>query len=107
LPIAKILLRSAEDRVRAYIIERLMCSEAVNLRSVMEHAEDHIQASEIFLGGLAALEPMAADKLVELGPDTINVTPLGRLFVRNIASVYDTYLPKHRTGPAKTFSQAL
>ena len=35
------------------------------------------------------------------------ITPLGRFFVRNIASVFDTYLPEHKRSGRATFSQAV
>jgi oxygen-independent coproporphyrinogen-3 oxidase len=41
---------------------------------------------------LQRLEPLAADGLVELRPGEIRATPLGRIFLRNIAMPFDAYL---------------
>ena len=41
---------------------------------------------------LARLEQHAADGLCEIGPYQLEVTPLGRMFVRNLAMVFDAYL---------------
>jgi oxygen-independent coproporphyrinogen III oxidase len=45
-----------------------------------------------FAADLPKLEPMVADGLVEVSPDTIEVTPAGRLLVRNVAMSFDAYL---------------
>ena len=43
---------------------------------------------------------------VILGSDTIEVTPLGQLFLRNVCMIFDRYLrEKPRTGP--TFSRTV
>jgi oxygen-independent coproporphyrinogen-3 oxidase len=43
---------------------------------------------------------------VELEPDRIRVTPLGRIFIRNVAMVFDAYLSRHE-GQTKVFSKTL
>jgi oxygen-independent coproporphyrinogen-3 oxidase len=45
-----------------------------------------------FAPELAALEPFAADGLVERVPAGFNVTGSGRLFIRNIAMCFDNTL---------------
>jgi hypothetical protein len=40
------------------------------------------------------------DGLVRVGPDAIEVTPTGRLFIRNVCMVFDRYL-RARTASAK------
>ena len=64
-------------------------------------------AAEIFTAGMKLLEPLADDGLVMLAKDAVSVTPTGRLFVRQIASVFDAYLAKHRSGCAPRFSQGI
>jgi oxygen-independent coproporphyrinogen-3 oxidase len=41
------------------------------------------------------LRQLEADGLIALEPDHIEVTPAGRLLIRNIASVFDAYLTKN------------
>jgi oxygen-independent coproporphyrinogen-3 oxidase len=50
------------------------------------------------------LRQLEADGLIALQPDHIEVTPAGRLLIRNIASVFDSYLTKNETGK---FSKAI
>jgi oxygen-independent coproporphyrinogen-3 oxidase len=39
-----------------------------------------------------------ADGLLELDPDELRVTELGRIFLRNIAMPFDEYLDPHADG---------
>jgi oxygen-independent coproporphyrinogen III oxidase len=45
---------------------------------------------------------MIDDGLVEVTPDRIEVTPLGRLLVRNIAMSFDAYLGASATRFSRT-----
>ncbi len=78
---------SADDIRRRDLIANIMCNFEVELgpRAELEFAEE--------LQGLAALE---RNRLVERHGTRIVVTPLGQLFVRNVAMVFDSYL--HRGG---------
>jgi oxygen-independent coproporphyrinogen-3 oxidase len=48
---------------------------------------------------------MAADGVVEVDEDGVRLTPLGRLFVRNVCMVFDAHLRARKEqegeGPAK------
>ncbi len=45
-----------------------------------------------FARELEQLRALAADGLVELGGDRIELTPVGRLLMRNVAMTFDAYL---------------
>lgn len=75
---------TADDERRARIIERLMCDFAVDL--------DSIAKDEDFAEALAALEPLATDRLVTIDGRRIAVTEAGRPFVRLVAAAFDAYL---------------
>ena len=49
------------------------------------------------------LQPMAADGIVVVDEDGVQLTPLGRLFVRNVCMVFDAHLrkPKDEGGKDK------
>jgi oxygen-independent coproporphyrinogen-3 oxidase len=91
LATVKGILLSQDDRMRAGVIERLMCD--------FEFSKSSLQS---VFGDLAkpviekADELVAADAegLVERTPDGFRVTPLGQPFVRAIASCFDAYLGK-------------
>jgi oxygen-independent coproporphyrinogen III oxidase len=84
-----------DDRIRARVIELLMCDFAFSLARMMdefgEAASDVVEEARY----LAEVEP---DGLVELRNGFFRVTPRGRPFVRSIASAFDSYL---QTGKAR------
>jgi oxygen-independent coproporphyrinogen-3 oxidase len=91
LPVERGLKLSADDLLRRHIIEEIMCNGLLRLDS--EPLREAARAEE------AALQAMADDWLLELLPDEIRVTPKGRLFLRNIAAVFDAYLKKPADKP--------
>lgn len=75
---------SDDDRLRAAIIERLMCDLALDL--------DAFGGASRFTGEMEALVPLAAQGLLTIDGARVAVTEAGRPFVRIAASVFDTYL---------------
>lgn len=90
LPTCRGLDTDREDRLRRQVIFDVMARFRVRKRDI-EEAWD-VDFDTHFADALADLEPLAADGLVELGDDVIDVTPLGRLLVRNVAMAFDEYL---------------
>lgn len=94
LPTERGVLRSAEDRLRGDLIRRLMCEFRLNVPAI--EAQYELSFEQRFVDELAALRALEADGLVSVARDTIELTALGRLFVRNVAVVFDA----HRRKPA-------
>src|SRR5581483_11746769 len=80
---------SDDDRLRAYIIERLMCDLAIDLDKI----NARIEAPHHFADEFERLAPLAANGLIEIDGSRITVTKQGRPFVRLAASAFDAYLP--------------
>jgi oxygen-independent coproporphyrinogen-3 oxidase len=59
---------------------------------------------EYFSAEHQELELLAKDGLVDFTPNQVRVTPVGRLLIRNIAAVFDTYLLRHQS---TKFSQSV
>lgn len=97
LPIAAGLVMSDDDRVRADVINRLMCYDEVRFPEV-EHSH-HIEFIEYFSPELARLRGPARDGLVAVERDRIRVLPRGRFLLRNLAMTFDAYLPREPVGP--------
>jgi oxygen-independent coproporphyrinogen-3 oxidase len=76
---------SDDDRVRAAIIERLMCDLELDLAAIEG-------GPQRFAAEIAALQPLAEEGLVTIEGARIAVTAQGRPFVRIAAAVFDTYL---------------
>jgi oxygen-independent coproporphyrinogen-3 oxidase len=94
LPVVRGLALTRDDLVRRAVIMALMCQGEL-LFEPMEQAW-LIDFRQYFAGELAQLEDMAAQGLVRLGDDGVEVTATGWFFVRGIAMVFDRYLQADR-----------
>jgi oxygen-independent coproporphyrinogen-3 oxidase len=84
------LVMSWEDLLRRDVILAIMGRFRLDKGEIGERWG--IDFDEHFPSEVAALEPLAADGLVELSPGRVDVTPIGRLLVRNVAMLFDEYL---------------
>ncbi len=103
LPIARGLRLTEEDRTRRQLITDLMCNLALDLPP----GSSETYATEIF-----SLTPLARDGLLEIrsAPDgsvRLRVTPLGRLFLRNIAMPFDARLRARPSDDRPRFSRTV
>jgi len=89
-PVWRGLALSFDDSVRADVIQQLMCNAAVDVAAI-ENRYD-IDFWDYFAAGLARLEQLADDGLVELGQQRVAATSRGRLLLRIIAMCFDNYL---------------
>jgi oxygen-independent coproporphyrinogen-3 oxidase len=96
---------SEDDHLRRALISRLLC-HAVILKDEIS-AEFGINFDEYFAPELARLAPFVEDKLVEYAPGEIRVTLLGRIFIRNVALLFDPYLEKQHLAERPLFSKTL
>lgn len=82
--------RSGDDRLRAEIIEGLLCEFSIDLAAVIPaHGGD----LESFSSLVPALDTMAADGLIRRSDTKIEITPEGRPWARVVAALFDRYLP--------------
>lgn len=81
---------SRDDRMRARIIEKLMCDFAVDL----DEFACSTQVGLRFADELSALAELAAEGLVEREGHVIRITERGRPFVRLAAATFDAYLTR-------------
>ena len=105
LPTMRGIRLDADDHLRAKVIERLLCHCVLVKREV--EAEFGIDFDAYFADALEQLRGPEADGLVRLSADRIDVTPLGRLFLRNLAMPFDAYLQKREPGARPVFSKTL
>ncbi|MEE8392737.1 MAG: oxygen-independent coproporphyrinogen III oxidase [Rhodospirillales bacterium] len=89
LPIARGIALSGEDRLRAEIIERLMCDMRVDLDAI---SSKHGCKDYSFAAELEKMTPLAEDGIVSVEGNIITVTGDGRPFLRLVAAAFDTYL---------------
>ncbi|HXQ25909.1 MAG TPA: oxygen-independent coproporphyrinogen III oxidase [Candidatus Acidoferrales bacterium] len=96
---------STDDVVRRAVIGRLLCHTVIPKREV--EREFSISFDEYFGPEIARLREAAEDGLVALSADEIRVAPLGRIFIRNVAMVFDRYLEEQRMAEKPLFSKTL
>lgn len=92
--------RTAEDRLRGRIIERLLCDAAVDVAAECRgqgYADDTLDEA------LEALAPFAEDGLVVGAGRTVTAVPDALPYLRVIARCFDAY----RTTPTARFSKAI
>lgn len=91
LPIERGFTLNADDRLRAALISQLICHFTLDIQnfSATWQLADFWQ---YFAGALQQLQPFVADGLVTISADRLQVTPLGRLWVRSICASFDAYL---------------
>tara|TARA_R110002096_G_scaffold40525_6_gene110085 strand:+ start:3573 stop:4949 length:1377 start_codon:yes stop_codon:yes gene_type:complete len=103
LPVERGMRRSEDDEKRRAIILDLMCRFSLDY-DAHGGAEAFRQQ---YSSAIEALAPMAEDGLIELDDHGIRVTPIGRLFVRNVAMPFDAYLEKQRQAKKPMFSRTV
>lgn len=90
LPLEKGLALTQDDVLRRWLITTLMCQFKVEKSHV--EARFGIEFNVYFEKELSALSECESEGLVDLTKDCISLTPLGRLFVRNVVRHFDVYL---------------
>ncbi len=106
LPIDKGVSLSRDDILRRTVIMELMCQFRLSPEDLEEkyHLGFDLDFDSYFSPELPQLKALQGDGLIKVLDDGIEVTPTGRLLIRNIASVFDTYLTRHGD---RTFSQSI
>jgi oxygen-independent coproporphyrinogen-3 oxidase len=92
MPWLRGFLLSTDDELRRELILELSCTMRSDLRAL--GARFGLDAEAYLAEELALLSPLEADGLVKLQPGMLEVTELGRLFVRNVCMVFDRYLER-------------
>ena len=88
LPVVRGFELATEDRIRARIIELLMCDFAFSFASIRHEFGGE---SEIILDEAEYLAGCDTDGMIEFGGGLFQITPKGRPFVRSVASAFDGY----------------
>jgi oxygen-independent coproporphyrinogen-3 oxidase len=96
---------SAEDQLRRDVISRLLCHTVIPKQEINQAFS--IDFDQHFASELGRLQIPAEDGLLVIGKDEIRVTWLGRIFIRNLAMLFDPYLEKQHLGDKPLFSKTL
>jgi oxygen-independent coproporphyrinogen-3 oxidase len=90
LPIVKGLLIDDDDLIRAAVIQDLMCYDSLSFDDF--GARHNIDFREYFSSEIEKLDVLEQDDLLVLRDSGIEITPRGRLLLRNIAMTFDRYI---------------
>jgi oxygen-independent coproporphyrinogen-3 oxidase len=103
LPTMRGMFLDDDDVLRRAVIGKLLCHCVLHKKEI--EAEFNVCFDEYFHEELERIKPLEEDGLVSLTPETISVTSLGRIFIRNAGMVFDKYLRKPKDKPV--FSRTL
>lgn len=81
---------STDDCLRRDVIKTLICQFRLDFAPL--EARYAIRFCDYFADDLAQLRPLEQDGLVILAADSLQVTPRGRLLIRNVCMCFDAYL---------------
>jgi oxygen-independent coproporphyrinogen-3 oxidase len=96
---------SNDDLLRRAVINRLLCHTVVIKDEISR--EFGVDFDEYFAEELGHLKPFLDDGLVLLDSAEIRATWLGRIFIRNLAMIFDPYLEKQHLHAKPLFSKTL
>jgi oxygen-independent coproporphyrinogen-3 oxidase len=96
---------SEDDLLRRAVIGRLLCHTVIPKHEIERDFSIHFD--EYFAPELQRLEEARDEGLVVLDPEEIRVTPLGRIFIRNVAMAFDRYLHEQQMDQRPLFSKTL
>jgi oxygen-independent coproporphyrinogen-3 oxidase len=97
---------SPQDVERRWLIWQLICTGGVGAHAFFDTFGATL--SEHYATELARFDPAIEDGLIERAPDgSLRVTMLGRFLIRNLAAVFDAYLPIDPEPGQQMFSRAV
>jgi oxygen-independent coproporphyrinogen-3 oxidase len=89
LATAKGYALTADDRLRADLIERVMCDFQVDVGQICRR---HDAAAEAILQAIPKLRALQDDGIIHLEDNVLSVREDARFLVRSVASAFDAYL---------------
>jgi oxygen-independent coproporphyrinogen III oxidase len=96
---------SEEDLLRRAVISRILCHGVLHQSEI--EREFGIAFEEKFSAEMDRLAPFVSDGLLEMDGGVMRATLLGRIFIRNIAMVFDSYLEAQKADTRPLFSKTL
>ena len=96
---------STDDLLRREVISRLLCHTVIVKDEISK--QFGIDFDEYFAPELERLKQPQADGLVVINGREIRTAWLGRIFIRNLAMVFDPYLEKQQLESKPLFSKTL
>jgi oxygen-independent coproporphyrinogen-3 oxidase len=96
---------TGDDLLRRTVISRILCHGVLHANEI--ESEFGIDFEKTFAPEIARLAPFVSDGLVDFDGGVLRTSLLGRIFIRNIAMVFDPYLEKQKLDSRQLFSKTL
>ena len=97
-PVTRGLATAAEDRMRAAIIEQIMCNFSADFGQI---ADQYGFNNTVLADSLFRLQPLAEAGLASINGSTVRVPQEHRLFLRSVACAFDGYYSGAKNRHAK------
>ena len=104
LPFEKGVALNEDDRIRQYVIMKLMSNFKLDIRRF--EAIYGLEFREYFEDEILDLQPFVEEELIIMNDDAIECSQTGTLLIRNIAMSFDAYMKRHASSD-KTFSKTV
>jgi oxygen-independent coproporphyrinogen-3 oxidase len=106
LPVMRGLVLSPEDQLRRFVISQLLCEGQLSW-SLVDKLFD-LDSQSHFSEAFTWLRTAPVDDgLLEWHHDTMRLTPLGRIFSRNIAMPFDAYLKQQQSQAIQRYGRSV
>src|ERR1700688_4255233 len=96
---------SEEDRLRRAVINRLLCHTVIVKDEISR--QFGVDFDQYFAAELSQFDGPREDGLVMLDNKEVRATWLGRIFIRNLAMIFDPYLAEQHLNVIPLFSKTL
>jgi len=101
LPVEKGYICSTNDKLIQNVISSLMCNLEIDFQKFSQ--KHNVDFTSIFDNELAVLaSEFEGDSLIEISPQKLSISKVGRLFVRNIVMIFDQYIKTDKSFYSKT-----
>lgn len=96
---------TTDDLIRQYVISQLMCNFRLHYQSLEQNFA--VRYDEYFRNEHRNLKLFLDDNLMQADENGLQITPIGRTFVRNIAMTFDGYLDDNGESRGVRFSRTI
>jgi len=105
LPLAKGIALTQDDLIRASVIKQIICHYNLNFENVEKQWD--ISFKDYFKDELEQLERLHTDGLIDLSDKDIQVGNTGRLLIRRVCMVFDSYLDRAAAPTTNRYSRII
>ena len=102
MPTARGIELTHDDQIRAWVIREITCNFHLDFAELKNRWD--VKFDQYFEAEREELVALAQDGFLSIDDQNISVKPLGQIFVRNVAMVFDAYL---RSGFRHAFSRTV